>query len=372
MSSVYGRLGVRRVINARGNSTVVGGSMPASEVRQAMEEANGGYVEMRELLDRSGEYIAEILGVEAAYVTSGCAAALALSAAGCITGTDLEKVGRLPDTTGMRNEILIQKVQRYAYDRNLRVPGGVLVEMGDDQGCTPELIESAIGPTTAAVAYLLRPDWDSSVVSLDDTVRVAHAHDVPVIVDAASQIYPLDYFRSTAQAADLVCFGAKYFGAPHSTGMVCGYKDRVDAAVANSFIAFETDGGRAFARSMKVDRQEVVGAVTALEAWFSMDHEDRLIGIESRATALQRDLRGIRNARTELFHGNTLSGAIVNVVLDTTTLGKTAQQVADELYAADPRVRVGVEGEDTIYLQVYTLNEGEEQIVAERIRDVVA
>ena len=370
-SNVYTKLGVRRVVNARGNSTVVGGSAPAAEVRQSMDEANASYVEMRELLERSGEYLAEILGVEAAYITSGCAAALALSAAGCMTGTDPEKTGQLPDTSGLKNEVVIQRTQRYQYQRSYTMTGAKLIEAGEEDGCTIEQLASAIGPNTAAVAYLLRPDWDSSVVTLDETVSEAHARDVPVIVDAASQIYPLDYFRRTAQSADLVCFGAKYFGAPHSTGFVCGDAGRVRAAAANGFIAFETDGGRAFSRPMKVDRQEVVGVVTALEAWFSMDHEERLIGIESKATALERGLRGLPNAQAEVVHGNTLSGAIVNLVLNKDALAKTAQQVADELYAGNPRVRVGVDGDDTIYLQVYTLNEGEERIVSERLWEVL-
>ena len=98
-------LGVRPVINAAGNGTILGGSTPSPAVREAMERANLHFVEMRELLEKSGEYIAGVLGTEAAYVTSGCAAALTLSTAACMAGTDPEKIGRLLDTTGMKNEI---------------------------------------------------------------------------------------------------------------------------------------------------------------------------------------------------------------------------------------------------------------------------
>ena len=124
---VYTRLGVRSVINAQGNRTVLGGSMPTPAVKAAMDQADGSYVKMQELLDRSGEFITDLLGVEAAYVTSGCAAALALSSAACIAGDDPDRIAQLPDVTGLKHEIVIQKAQRYSYDRSYTVPGGRLV-----------------------------------------------------------------------------------------------------------------------------------------------------------------------------------------------------------------------------------------------------
>ena len=126
-TSVYERLGVRPIINAQGNRTVLGGSQPTAVVKEAMDRADGSYVEMRELLEKSGEYIAEILGVEAAYVTSGCAAALALSAAACIAGNDPDKVAQLPNTTGLKNEIIIHNSHRFGYDQCYRVAGATLV-----------------------------------------------------------------------------------------------------------------------------------------------------------------------------------------------------------------------------------------------------
>ena len=107
-SNLYDKLGVREIINARGNSTIVGGSAPDQVITQAMDDAGSRYVDMEELLEKSGDYIAEILGVEAAYVTSGCAASQTLSTAACMAGIDPDKIARLPDTTGMKNEFLIQ------------------------------------------------------------------------------------------------------------------------------------------------------------------------------------------------------------------------------------------------------------------------
>jgi D-glucosaminate-6-phosphate ammonia-lyase len=365
---IYEKLGVRKVINAMGNQTVLGGSTPSKLVKEAMDEAGQSYVEMRELLEKSGQFLADVLGTEAGYITSGCAAAMALSAAACITGNDPDKILKLPDTTGMKNEILIQKKQRYSYDRCYTATGGKLIEVGDENGCSPEQLERAIGPKTAAVAYFIQPDWDSSVVTLEDTLEIAHRRGVPVIADAASQNYPLDYMRNNAQSADLVCFGAKYLGAPHDTGFVVGKKSYVDAVVANGFIGFHTGGRRAIGRPMKVDREGIVGVVAAVDAWFSMNHEDRLLAIENKLVAIQRGLRGARNAQTKIVRNDRYWGASLHVTLDTRALGRTAQQVADQLAEGSPRVMVGVHDESTLNINAHTLNEGEEKTVAEKVK----
>src|SRR3977135_4406243 len=129
--SVYEKRGVTPAVNARGNNTVLGGTTPSARVRRAMQEAERSYVDMQQLLERSGVVIADLLGAEAAYVTPGAAAALALGAAACMAGADPDKIGRLPDTTGMPGTILIQARHRYHYERAVTVPGARLVQVGD-------------------------------------------------------------------------------------------------------------------------------------------------------------------------------------------------------------------------------------------------
>lgn len=369
---VYEKLGVRHVINCRSNLTILGGSTPPKEVTDAMEEANLHWVEMKELLEKTGEFISGIMGTESAYVTSGCAAAIALSAASCMAGTDLDKIGRLPNTRGMKNEVIIQKKQRYSFDRCFTLTGAKLVEAGDANGCTAEQLEEAMGPKTAAIAYYMQPDWDSSVVSLKDAAEIGHSHGVPVIADAASQIYPLDYFRDVAQTADLACFGAKYFGSGHSTGMVCGRKERVDAVSAQGFISYHYNGSRSVGRPMKLERQEIVGVAVALDRWFSMNHEDRFLQYDRRMSAIRRGLQGVAGVTTKVVQHQRFFGTTLNVVIDRKVVGKSAQQVADELDAGRPRVWVGVEGENTITVNVHVLNEGEQDTVATRLRGALS
>ena len=373
-NAIYEELGVRPVINAMGNKTVLGGSSLSPQVREAMAQANEHFVEMWELLERSGEFIAGYMGTESAYVTPGCAAALALSVAACMAGNDPEKIAQLPDTTGMKSEILVQKRQRSqwrGYDRCYSVTGGKLVEVGDEDGCTLQQLEAAIGPSTAAVAYFAQPDSDSSVVSLEDAAKIAHSKNVPVIVDAASQIYPLDYFRRNAQTGDLTCFGGKYFGAPHSTGFVCGRKDLVDSVVAQGFIGFHTGGRIAIGRPLKVDRQDVVAITTALKAWFTMNHEDRLMENDRKLSALKAQLEGIPHIDAKVVQNKRFWGFNLHVAIDTERLGKTAQQIAGELEQGNPRVLVDTEGDNTITAAAHTLNPGEEAILADRLTAVL-
>ena len=367
---VYERLGVRRVINAWGVSTELGGWSQTENVTRAMEEANQGTVEMRELLQKSGDFIADMLGVEAAFVTSGAAAAQALSVAAAMAGDDPDRIAQLPDTTGMKNEVVIQKRNRYMFDRCYTLTGASLVEAGDDDGTSEDDLDAAIGPDTVAVAYYIRPPFDDAIVSLDDTVALARSRGVIALGDACSEIYPLDYFRKCAQSADLVTFGAKYLGAPHSAGFVCGKRDLIDAVSAQSFVAYHYDGGKAIGRAMKIDRHEIIGVVTAVEDWFTMDHEERLLEYESRfaviVDALQ-DLDGISMRRTEIPY---YVPYMLYIDVDESIVGKTADDVRAELDAGSPRIWVGAE-DGSVRVVVNCMTDEETAFVSERLRDVL-
>ena len=371
-TGVYEELGVRPVINAQGNRTVIGGSSISRTIAEARDQANERYVPMEELLQKSGEYIARLVGAEAAYVTSGCCAALALSACACLAGDDPEKMAQLPDTSGMANEIIVLQAQRYSYDRCYTVSGARLVPVGDDKGCSADQIEAAIGPKTAAVAYLINSAADDGCVSLEEAVEVAHRNGLPAIADAAAQLYPLDFFMRNAQAADLVCFGGKYVGAPHSTGFLCGRSDLVKSASDQGFIGFQTGGGQALGRAMKVDRQDVVALVAALRTWLTMNHEDRLMEYDSRLSVVQRTLRSIPGVEARISRVSQYFGLSLKVSLDVEKIGKTAHRVARDLDEGEPRIWVMTDdSSDTFTVNAHALNEGEDKIVAERLSEAL-
>ena len=367
---VYERLGVRRVINAWGVATELGGWGQSERVTQAMEEANRGTVEMQELLRKSGDFIADLLGVEAAFVTSGGAAAQALSVAACMAGTDPDRIAQLPDTTGMKNEVVIQKRNKYMFDRCYTLTGASLTEAGDDDGATEDDLDAAIGPNTAAVAYYIQPPIDDAIVSLEDTVALARSRGVTALADACSQIYPLDYFRRCAQSADLVTFGAKYMGAPHSAGFVCGKRELIDAVSAQSFVTYHYDGGKAVGRAMKIDRHEIIGVVTAIEDWFTMDHEERILEYEARFAVIDDalgDVDGVSTRRIEVPH---YVPYMMLVDVDEPVVGKTAEQVRVELDNGSPRIWVGAE-DCSLRVVVNCMSDEETAVVAERLREAL-
>lgn len=368
--SVYERLGVRRVINAWGVATELGGWGQSEHVTRAMEEANRGTVEMQELLRKSGDFIADLLGVEAAFVTSGGAAAQALSVAACMAGTDPDRIARLPDTTGMKNEVVIQKRNRYMFDRCYTLTGASLTEAGDDEGTTEDDLDAVIGPSTAAVAYYIQPPIDDAIVSLEDTVAQARSRGVTALADACSQIYPLDYFRRCAQSADLVTFGAKYMGAPHSAGFVCGKRDLVDAVSAQSFVTYHYDGGKAVGRAMKIDRHEIIGVVTAIEDWFTMDHEERILEYESRFAVIVDALGGVDGVSTRRIELHHYVPYMMLIDVDESVVGKSAEQVSAELDNGNPRIWVGAE-DGSLRVVVNCMSDEETGEVAERLREAL-
>ena len=365
---IYEKLGVQPVINAMGHMTVLGGSILSSGVVQAMQEANRYYVGMEELLDKSGQIIAELLGSEAAYVTSGCCAALALGTAACMVGSDPEKMARLPDVRGLKHEVIIQKGLRYKYERCVTVPGAKLVQVGDESGVRPEQIVAAIGDRTVAIEHLASGRGEG-VLPLEEVIRIGKQHGIPIIVDAAAQVYPVEKMKKyTAMGADLVCFGAKYFCAPNSTGVLCGRKDLVEAAALHSFIGFETGPCRTFGRPMKLDRQEIIAVVVALQEWLTMDHQARFQSYERRVKGLQKEMEGVSHVGMAPY-GEPVIGLCIT--LDEKALGKTAAWIADTLREGDPSIWLRSEA-NAIIVSMPTLMEGDEFVIADELKRLLS
>ena len=371
MSGIYEELGVKPVLNAQGNRTLLGGNTPSAGVRALMDEAEEYYADMGELMDHVGERIADMLGVEAALVTSGCSAALAVGAAACITGSDRDKMERIPDVTGMPHEFIIQRQLRVKYDRCMTIPGGKLVEVGEIEETRPEHIEAAIGPNTAGIHYLA-PGDSPGALPLDEVIRIGHAHDVPIIVDAAGQVYPTENLsRFVKMGADLVAYGAKYFGAVNSSGLLTGRKDLVEAAANHSFIGFEATEVRSFGRPMKVDRQEVVAVYAAMREWLTMNHEDRFAVYEVRVSTLRAALVDIDGIGLVSFPEKGPAEGL-RVRVDADQLGKTASDVIDELRSGRPSIWVREDDEGGSFIvRMPTLKEDGEKVIAERLREIL-
>ena len=206
---IYKSLGATPIINAIGSVTMLGGSTPVPEVKEAMELAESAYIPLMELEEKAGSAVADLLNVPAAYITSGAGSALTLATAAFMAGDNDDFIQQLPNTTGMKNEILIQKRQHYWYDRCLELAGARLIDFGSEDKTTKDDLERAINENTLAVHYYaVEQNIDPNALSLEDTLEVAKKHNVPVMVDAAGQIYPLENLgKYVRMGADFQCIG---------------------------------------------------------------------------------------------------------------------------------------------------------------------
>ena len=374
--SIYKEMGAKPVINATGSVTLLGGSTPVPEVKAAMDAADSAFIPLMELEQVAGDRIAEMLDVPAAYITSGAGSALTLATAAFMAGTDDAKIQQLPDTTGMPNEILIQKRQRYWYDRCLELAGAKLVEFGDENGTTEEDLKNAINERTAAVHYVVyeQKPTDPNVLTLEQVLEITHAAGKPVSVDAAGQIYPLENFgKYVRMGADFQCIAAKYMGAPHSTGFALGTKEVIDAIGRHSFVGYEGRRVRGIGRPQKIDRQEIMGVVAAVDRWLTINHEDRLAYAESQSQAILKPLQGIPGVKAELntnIMGHQPFGAIVSI--DPAIIGFTIDDLVQKLQDGDPSIwtRVSLEAPQ-IEIHVFGMSEGQPELVGNAIADAV-
>jgi L-seryl-tRNA(Ser) seleniumtransferase len=205
-------------------------------------------------------------------------------------------------------------------------------------------------------------------LSLDEVLTIAHARNVPVLCDAAGRVFPLDLFRSFGRrGVDLVAFGAKYIGAPHSSGILAGRKELIDAAVPQGFIGFETaTDGRSFGRPLKLDRQEIIGVVVAVQEWFTMDHEQRLATQERRLATIADRLAGAPGVTTTVQHNEGPAPRVLRIALEPGVARHDHASLIRALMSESPAVAVGTDG-SAILVNVSTVFEGDEEIVADRL-----
>jgi L-seryl-tRNA(Ser) seleniumtransferase len=355
VAGVYERLGVRPIINAKGTATRLSGGRLAPEVLAAMADAAGSCVDMAELQAAASRRIAAATGAEAGLVTSGAAAGLLLATAACVTGLDPGRMARLPDTTGMKDEVVVARSQRQFYDHAVRTAGVRLVEVGlpdrisgaGVRDAEPWEYADAFTPRTAAVLYTADP---AAEPPLDAVCRVARAHGVPVIVDAAAQLPPAANLRRfLAEGADLVAFsGGKAIGGPQASGILAGRRDLVMAAALQmldldiwieqfrpdpAFIELSRLPGlppHGIGRPCKVGKEQIVGLLAALERFLAIDDEVRRAAWLGTLDDLAGALSGLPVTRLE-------QGPVPLLALDLAPAA--AWQVLLELESGEPSIR---------------------------------
>lgn len=385
--SIYEKYGVKRVVNAAFHLTRLGGSTLSPKVLEAMEESNESYCYMWDLIKKGGEHIAKRIGAPAAWITSGAFNALVLAAAACMAGKDPEKMRRLPNTEGMKDEFIIQRCARLlVYDRSIEVAGGKFVFVGDERwGCKPELIENAITDRTAGIHYAW-PAWGNpGIANLEDVLDVAHNHGVPVIVDAAGATYPPEQLSEFVDmGCDLVAIGGKYVGGPNSTGFVYGRKDLVDAIGLHSFIGVEAgpeeQSGyyRSIGRGYKLDRQEVIGMLVAFDEWLEIDHaKERFEPAWEKVHYIEDKIKNLPGLTDARFHYYPRSGEGtgyhtigLHVILEGKSIQET-NELVKKMREEDPEVWVRNWGNSNDFIiNCINLKSGDEKVIVERFTKI--
>ena len=361
---VLAQLGVRPFLNAAGTYTRLTASQMSQSVLDAMQVAAAQYVDLNELHEKAGDRVADLLDCEAALVTAGCASALTLGTAACVAGSSVDQIRRLPDTDGMKNEVVIQKAHRNAYDHAVRNCGVRLVEVESAQ----ELV-SAINERTAMLFFLNHAERDGAI-GHEEFVRVGKQRGVPTLNDVAADIPPADnLFRFTKMGYDLVAFsGGKGLRGPQSAGLLIGRRELIEAARLNNSPHSDSVG-----RTNKVNKEEVVGMLVALEEFLERDHNEIWKNWEQSCAQIARHVASLRGVSTEIFVpdiANAVPHLRIHWNFEMAQL--TPEEAAQLLRDGDPAIEVRPKYSDGLEIAVWMLAPGQERAVGRQVRSVLA
>jgi uncharacterized pyridoxal phosphate-dependent enzyme len=372
--NIYTRLGVKPLINGRGTWTYLSASLELPEVRAAQEEASQHFVNIFDLQRAVGKRLAELTGAESGMITSGAAGAMAVATAGCIAGTDPDKIWQLPNTDGLKNEVVMVG-GRSVFDSAIRLTGAKLVLAE-----SAEQIANAITPNTVMVYTSSLPE------QLAKEIAVAKAHHVPIFMDAADNIPPVDKLQLFAKmGCDLYTFsGGKGLCGPQSSGLLLGRKDLIEAALANS-----NPWEGAVCRPMKVGKEEIMGCLAAVETWMKMDvpklNKEWGVRVQRIATLVGT----VPGVETKVYTPEENQCPTLSISWDQQAWRYTTEDCAKQLLEGTPSIAVLTEDnpsdvlsqkpgaaraprkDDKLQIVSMTLRPGEEIIVGKRLKELL-
>jgi L-seryl-tRNA(Ser) seleniumtransferase len=358
----FREMGLRPFINASGTYTAMTASLMPEEVMEAIAYASKHYVMLDELQDRAGERIARLVRAEAAMVTSGAASALTLGTAAVLTGSDRQKMVELPDLSSMKREVIIQKSHRFGYDHAVRNCGVRLVEVE-----TRDELERAVTPQTAMMLFYNNNNPIGQIRD-EEFVALGKKHAVPTLNDAAADVPPVEnLWKYTAMGFDLVAFsGGKGIRGPQSAGLLLGRKDLIAAARLNA-----PPNGNTIGRGMKVNKEEILGMLVALELYVNKDHEREKRDFEKRAEAIRAAAASVPGVTAEVFVPEVANHVPhVRVTWNAAEKGLTPAAVVTALRDGEPSIAIRSEDANLV-IGVWMMRPNEDKVVARRLKQVL-
>lgn len=361
----FKELGVRPFINAAGTYTTLTASLMHPDCVAAIEYASRQFVRLNDLHDAVGRQIAGLLHVESAMVTSGAAGALVVGTAACVAGKNPEWIRRIPDIagTGMKSEVIIQKSHRYGYDHAVRNSGVRFVEVE-----TAEEMERACNANTA-MALFFNANNNAGQIKDQQFVEICKKHGVPSFNDAAADSLPVEnLWKWTKMGFDLVTFsGGKGIRGPQSAGLLLGSANLIEAARANS-----SPNGDTIGRGLKVNKEEMLGMMAAVEAFVKMDHAAEYKEWEKRCKLVQDSVASIPSIKMNVAVPEIANHTPhLHIQWDPAKVKISIREVVEKLRTGDPAIEVTPAGRDELVMNFWMLQPGEAQIVAKRLREIL-
>ena len=359
----FKELGVQPIINAAGTYTSFTASLMLPEVMEAINYASKTFVRLNELHDAVGKKLASLLEAEAAMVSAGAASALTLGTAACLTGSDRKKIQAIPDLTGMKTEVLMQKSHRFGYDRAVKNTGVKIVEFE-----TAAEAERLAGPQTAMMLFFNDANSKGQVKAAE-FAALGKKLNVPTMIDCAADCFPTENMTKFNKLGfSLVIFsGGKGLRGPQSAGILMGRKDLIEAARMNS-----SPNGDAIGRGMKVNKEELLGMLAAIEVFMKKDHEAEWKDWEKRIKVVADSVTVSPAVKTEQYVPEVANHVPhLKITWDQSKIKISYAEVAKRLREGDPSIEVTPGSSESLNIGVWMLQPGEDRIVAKRIRDIL-
>jgi uncharacterized pyridoxal phosphate-dependent enzyme len=358
-ANMYRSIGVRPIVNARGTFTIITGSQTLPEVKRAMEDASRSFVQMDELMESVGKRLAELSGAEWGIITGGCAAGLTHCTTAAIAGGNPERMQRVPNLAGLKNEVVVPAYSHNVYDHAIRMLGVKLNIVH-----TPAELETAFNERTA-MAYILAGPNDDGPLGTKAVAEVARRHKVPLVVDAAAEILTLKPNVHLARGATVVAYsGGKCIRGPQAAGLLLGEKSFLEAAWINSA------PHHAFGRSLKVGKEEIMGMLAAVEMWVKRDHKAEWAMWESWLNHIATSVKRVEGVTAEIRQPSAdLSNRTPELVVqwNAAKLGVSGQDIFKAMLETEPRVNLSRSTANSVGVVPYQMQPGDEKIVADRL-----
>lgn len=358
----YEELGIPTVINCEGTMTMLGGSLPHPQLEAVMFMAGKHFVSIPDLEVAAGNRIAQMLKLPEGYtalVTSGAAAAIQSGLAGILTGDNEALIRQIPDLTGMKSEVIIQKTHRNPFDHQLRTTGVKLVEIE-----TREQLRRAVSDRTAMMHFSNFAN-EAGQIKVDEWVKLAKEYKIPCMNDAAADTPPVSHLWDYANMGyDLITFsGGKAIRGPQCAGMLLGRKVLVAYALLNNSPHEDTIG-----RSQKVGKEEIIGMVKALELFLAEDHDALAKEWQARLQGISQQITKVPGVRTSFFVPDIANHVPHMQITWDSKIALTPEQVSKMLKSSKPSIVMGGgEGKPGLAMNSFMLQPGEDKIVAEQL-----